>query len=564
MRFAKRPYLRAIAVTLLFALLLSAAAIVPVPIQAQSRMVEVNNAAELYDAVSKAQPGDTILLLDGGANAYDMRNKISIDRAGAPDAPITVRAEKLEDAQLRFFSNNNYVEGFHVQAPHWRFENLDIIGMCGPENHDRCEHAYHIVGAADDIIIRGNRMMSFNAQIKANGDTVGPGGSRVFPDDVIVEGSELYNPTVRQTGNPVTPIDVVGGRRWIVRGNYIHDFAKGQGNGISYAAFFKGNSRDGIFERNLVVCEELHKGRTRLGLSFGGGGTQPESVCEDGTCTPEHQRGIMRNNIIANCPADVGVYVNKAADTQIHHNLLYNTGGGIDVRFNASQVDLQGNMMSGRIRERDGGKANANGNLENVTAGQFEDWFLAPGFLDFSLVDGSAFVDQGSALESVNDDFCANARDDGMPDIGVVEYDGDVDCDTTRAHPVGPPVVEPTPTLAPSATPAPTSTPALFFGGRVIDRESVDRLGIEGASVKITGCDQSTKISITDEVGRYGTTVIDPSFGSGCEVWGYEVTASGFLKHQEAVVLDHVHDKDFALFRQSSTPIYLPRLGGTN
>jgi high frequency lysogenization protein len=46
-----------------------------------------------------------------------------------------------------------------------------------------------------------------------------------------------------------------GGRRWQLRGNFIHDHAKGEGNGVSYAAFLKGNSRDGLIERNLVICE---------------------------------------------------------------------------------------------------------------------------------------------------------------------------------------------------------------------------------------------------------------------------------------------------------------------
>lgn len=32
------------------------------------------------------------------------------------------------------------------------------------------------------------------------------------------------------------------------------------GDPISYAAFLKGNSRDGLFERNLVVCERASSG----------------------------------------------------------------------------------------------------------------------------------------------------------------------------------------------------------------------------------------------------------------------------------------------------------------
>src|SRR5690606_22946082 len=131
------------------------------------------------------------------------------------------------------------VEGFKVSGANWVFENLTLRGVCADDSS--CEHAWHIVGGADNTIIRNNVAVNFNAQIKANGE----GDPRVWPDDVLVEYNEFYDEAPRNTSNPVTKIDVVGGRRWIIRGNYIHDFAKGGGNNLSYAAFLKGNSRDG-------------------------------------------------------------------------------------------------------------------------------------------------------------------------------------------------------------------------------------------------------------------------------------------------------------------------------
>jgi len=136
---------------------------------------------------------------------------------------------------------------------------------------------------------------------------------------VLIEYNEFSNSRPRDTGNPVAPIDIVGGKRWVVRGNFIHDHEKGQGDGISYAAFLKGNSRDGLFERNLIVCELLHRGGIRLGLSFGGGGSQPDSICKEGRCSPEHRNGVMRNNVIVNCPADVGIYLDEARDSRVYN-----------------------------------------------------------------------------------------------------------------------------------------------------------------------------------------------------------------------------------------------------
>jgi hypothetical protein len=180
-----------------------------------------------------------------------------------------------------------------------------------------------------------------------------------------------------------------------------------------------------------VVCELLHKGRTRLGLSFGGGGSGPDRICEEGTCTPEHQGGIMRNNLILHCPADVGIYLNEAADSQVLHNTLYDTGGGIDIRFAASSVTLIGNLLPGRIRDRDGGRSVRDLNREGVTAAQWAAWFADAGNLDFRLKAGAEIADSGRSLPQLPDDYCGAARADGRPDLGAVELG--TGCDTRPA-----------------------------------------------------------------------------------------------------------------------------------
>ncbi|HXV59271.1 MAG TPA: chondroitinase-B domain-containing protein [Vicinamibacteria bacterium] len=396
-----------------------------IPWRLHAAVVPVSSPAELIAAINAASPGDTITL---SAGTYSISQNLLCDTPGTEADPIVVRAATLGQALIEF----DAVEGFKVSAPHWRFENLEIEGVCS--THDACEHAFHVFGAADFTHIRENRIREYNAMIKVNG--VDPGGGMQFPDDVVIEFNHLYNTTVRNTANPVTPIDVVGGRRYVVRGNTIHDFGKGLGNTISYAAFLKGNSKDGRFERNLVICELNHTDGIRLGLSFGGGGTAPDSVCEESTCTPEHSNGIMRNNLIVECPDDVGIYLNEATNTRIYNNTLYRTTG-IDVRFLASSADVSNNLLSGAIRNRDGGSSNQTANLVNVTDPQFAAWFDNPGAADFDLVDGTTFVDQGTFLSDVYDDYCRNLRDDGFTDIGALEYDGDGPCDSSMAGGVG-------------------------------------------------------------------------------------------------------------------------------
>jgi parallel beta-helix repeat protein len=312
-----------------------------------------------------------------------------------------------------------------VGAADWRFEDLAIEGACLLDND--CDHAFHILANGDRTVLRNNHLRDFNAPVKGNGEPIGPGGIYVFADDVLIEGNRLYATRPRDTDHPVTFIDVVGGRRWVVRGNLIYDFQKLQGDGTSYAAFLKGNSRDGVFERNLVICSRNFTGGTRLGLSLGGGGTGAQ-FCEDGSCVTEHQNGTLRNNLILNCD-DVGIYLNRAAATRVDHNTLFNTTG-IDVRFATSSATLRNNVLSSVIRNRDGGTSTQSGNLLSVPLATLRGWFVDPDLGDFRALDASALRDLGVVGSGVVDDYCGDDRDDGLADIGALEYDGELDCDT--------------------------------------------------------------------------------------------------------------------------------------
>ena len=179
-----------------------------------------------------------------------------------------------------------------------------------------------------------------------------------------------------------------------------------------------------------MICERDHSGGVRLGLSLGGGGSSPGSICEDGICTPEHQHGTLRNNIIVNCPQDVGIYLNAAADTRVYGNTLIATSG-IDVRFPSSTADIRNNLVSGQIRNRDGGASTQSANLTGVTTAQYQQWFADPLAADLTLLDGTAFVDLAEPLAAVPDDYCGKVRGTA-PDRGAVEYGGTI-CDTTLA-----------------------------------------------------------------------------------------------------------------------------------
>lgn len=408
--------------------------------------VLVTTSKSLAKALENARPGDVISLAPG---EYSLE-RTKLTRAGTEAEPIVVRAAELGAARIK----SKRVELFWLNAPYWVFENLDIEGGCASQSN--CHHAFHIVGRASGTIIRNNRMTEFHAAIKGNGS----GKKKVFPNDVVIENNLIYNRTPRETSDPVTPIDVVGGRRWVVRGNLIADFGKLHGNQISYAAFLKGGSRGGVFERNLIVCEWRHTAGTRLGLSFGGGGTSGSSNCEEGSCVPEHHDGIIRNNIVLNCPDDVGVYLNKAAGTQILNNTVLGTTG-VDVRFGQSKARVANNVLEGKIRNRNGGSHEAANNLIPEPESSLTDsvkWRLRSVLQKFGkdpewLADDSAkpqkapgtetvlamlasiqegrvaaverdrLVDWGRVFDEVWDDYCGNPRRTPPHDLGALEYD---------------------------------------------------------------------------------------------------------------------------------------------
>ena len=396
------------------------------PTDITGRAVEVATMRGLIAAVAAARPGDVITLAPG---VYRSRVSQGIITTipGTADRPITVRADRLGAVKIEIEATI----GFKIASPYWIFENLDIGGVCA--RHSTCEHAFQVIGRGRSLVLRNNRLHDFNAPIKGNGIEID--GARSFPDDALIENNSIYNNTPRKTDNPVTLVDVVGADRWTLRANLIADFAKDGGNHVSYAAFLKGNSADGVFERNLVVCEMRLTGGTRVGLSLGGGGTGTSS-CRDGDCSVEHRGGIIRDNIIMNCP-DVGIYLNRARDTKIYNNTLYQTLG-IDVRFSTSTADIRNNILDGRILDRDGGTSTVADNLiasEGAWFGawfggrDFATWFVDPARIDFTLANGARIVDRGAALADVGDDFCGRARDDGRPDLGAIEYGAARPCD---------------------------------------------------------------------------------------------------------------------------------------
>jgi hypothetical protein len=259
----------------------------------------------------------------------------------------------------------------------------------------------------------------------------------------LVENNSLYHTHGRDTANPVTLLNINAASNWVVRGNLIADFAKTGGNRISFGATMKGNSADGLFERNVVICE-MHLPADegiRGGLSLGGGGTGT-AYCRDRDCSVEHTRGVIRNNIIYNCSHDVGIYLNTALYTGIYNNFLFNTLG-IDVRFEPSTAAIANNIISGRVKDRDGGVAILDKNIIATdcvsTNGKFTDcplmdWFKDVKKMDLAVLKGDGIKNKASASQELKDDFCGNPLAPNQVDIGPLQYSNGQTCRPTAIH----------------------------------------------------------------------------------------------------------------------------------
>ncbi|RKH38863.1 chondroitinase-B domain-containing protein [Corallococcus llansteffanensis] len=385
------------------------------PLSGGAAVKNVSTVAELQAALTAAKAGDEIVLANG---TYTFNANLSCAAEGTQALPITVRAANRHAALIRF----NATEGFKVSGRYWTFDGLTVEGICASDPN--CEHAFHVTGHAEGFVLRNSRVRDFNAQLKVNAEK---NGSGVFemPHRGLIERNEIYDTRPRVTGTPVTKLNIDTGDDWVVRDNELHDFAR-QG-GISYGAFMKSGGKRGLFERNRVVCtRDQPASDTRIGLSFGGGGTGAAFCAPafDPTvpCTTEHTDGVIRNNIVANC-SDVAVYLNRATNTRVLFNTFVGTTG-VDFRFDTSTGEAHGNVLSSVIRGRDSGTFTAGTNQVNVATATFAAWYVAPLKGDLTLKgDVSSLVGAAARNASVPDDFCARPRpSSGAYTLGALEH----------------------------------------------------------------------------------------------------------------------------------------------
>ncbi len=343
------------------------------------QIVYVNNNQDLSNALANAIPGSVIVISDG---SYHLTGKkISISRhEPTKDEPIYLVAEHAGQVDL----NLDSVEGLYINKPYWNIIGINFIGTC--QSQSKCNHAFHVVGDADNFYAAHNTFVDFSAAIKVNrlkGD---------FPDNGTIEYNHFYFTQPRAVKESVTPINMDHGNQWTVSHNIIRDFSKVGGNKIAYGVFFKGGAVGGVISNNLVICNS-HPEPTNsvlVGISIGGGGMGQGDRRDKSDY--EAKNIVVKNNIVMHCN-DVGLYVNKGQDSEIYNNIFYNTSG-IDLRFPATSGYVYNNVLNGDIRYRDGGTGILDSNsvikLDYWTGHNgFQDIYHAPSIGNFFLIDSS-------------------------------------------------------------------------------------------------------------------------------------------------------------------------------
>ncbi|MDC8830334.1 hypothetical protein [Alteromonas gilva] len=309
-------------------------------------VIEVKSIDTLRSVLSTVSSPTKIVMHPG---EYSIEQSLNLPMISGAGGPYILTAQAGSDVVFKSATQ----EAMIVKGANWVIEGVEFQGVCDFDSY--CEHAIHIVGDADNITIQNNTFKNFNAHVKSNGLQLADEDRSEFPDNVKILNNRFYNQWMRDTKNPVTPLDVVGGDNWLVAGNFVADFAKKRGNKTAYGMFLKGGGENGRFESNLVACEWKLRSSVysdvRIGLSLGGGGTG-NKYCADDKCDIEHRSGVITNNTIINCPNDVAVYLNKAANTTLADNRLLNTVG-LSARGSVSSASATNNHIQGIIAAAD-------------------------------------------------------------------------------------------------------------------------------------------------------------------------------------------------------------------
>ena len=312
-----------------------------------AQTVTVRNTDDLIAAVRRAEPGTVILVEDGEYRLWS-----SLDFA-KPDVVLAGKSGHRDRVVIRGDGMTEKAIGVALSISASRVTIADLtVGNVGYHGIQiRGENGVaHVVVHNVHIVDTGQQLLK--GSLSANG---------LHAEDCVVACS-LFEYTRHAPSDYTNGVDVLGGRRWIVRDNRflrIRGPAEG-GWEAGPAILFWRESADTVVERNVV--EDSYRG-IALGLV--------EPVREGRTATYDHTGGTIRDNVVVNRNswADEGIEVNAARDVSIERNRLLKHGlpWSISVRFPVTTATVVDNRANQPLALRDGARATERGNLWTTT-----------------------------------------------------------------------------------------------------------------------------------------------------------------------------------------------------
>ena len=390
------------------------------------RVVDVCSEAEILAAIGAAEPGDVITVCPG---TFAFNQRISVSRDGRRDARIFLRA--AEPGTVTF--ELSHLENFNIRAKAWIFENITFRGACTQASS--CEHAFHIVGDADDLIFRNNEVVDFASHVKLNAEVTGEGPAKSFPDRAWFIGNFWHNTRYVHNNAPHNILNLDGGQDHVVRGNLFADYNTPASLPKSASAVYpKASARGILIEQNLIVCEKARTdGETARGIQLGDGA--PASICDGdddgdgfGDCVEngQSQEALVRNNIVLNCNnggSAAGIMVGSDRDSRILHNTVLGTGpraAGFYIGHPDHDTFWRRNVLEDGINTAYAERAVDERENLVPSGADVAERFGDPGRGDLTLVDTTGMLDRHATDPDATHDFCGYPRGD-QSDLGAIE-----------------------------------------------------------------------------------------------------------------------------------------------
>jgi hypothetical protein len=385
--------------------------------------IDPSQAGSLAGIAAGVEPGDTLLFADG---TYELHGDyLWIDTPG-----VTIRSASGNREAVILEGNYETAEAISVAASDVTIADLTIR---------RVEtHPIHVIpgegGNTENTLIYNLHIIDPGQQaIKINANE----SRSLFADYGTVACSRIEltdagRPRIWEINGSCYTGGVDGHQAmgWEVRDNLIEGFWC-ENDIAEHAIHFWKGSRGTVIERNLLV-------NNARGVGLGLGEGDEMRVYGDGVCSNVgyvgHFEGIVRNNVVfadhgrlfsSEFGFDCGICLDQACEAQVVHNTVVSTQApfsSIEWRFPNTNVEIFNNLVSHNLRERDGGVASLEGNLEGAPLTIFVD----PENGNLHLVPGADMVlDQGIALAEglCDQDIEGTPRPVGpAPDIGAYEF----------------------------------------------------------------------------------------------------------------------------------------------